>query len=265
MDGFRFDLLTRALGQSGNRRAFLRGVLGFGGVAVARSALRDSDAEAARRPAPTQTPVSCPGNQIWNGSACVRPFGSTACGPDCCPDGQSACCDNACCAGQCYGEELCCPTGSTVCQGAACCSAGEVCLSDGSCCTPLTCPTGTPDRLYGCGSGSDGCGGTLDCACPDNWLCFEEEPRNFCANLSTTCIPGVTASANGKIGFCDSTLGFCANTVIGNETVCVSMTEAICNDCASDADCSAISGAVCVQAFDGVCPSSTTTMCAQAL
>ena len=262
MDGSQFDQLTRALGTGGNRRSFLRGLLGLGGLA-AGATLSASGAAAARRATPTPTPVSCPGNQHWNGSACVCPAENTICGSDCCPDGQAQCCDNACCYGTCYGEELCCPTGSNVCHGAACCSASDVCMDDGSCCTPLTCPTGTPDRLWDCGFGSDGCGGTVDCTCPANWLCLEEAPRNFCANLTTTCIPGVTASAYGKIGICNSANGFCANTVDGNETVCASLTEAICNDCTSDADCAAISGAVCIQAFDGVCPSSTKTMCAQ--
>jgi hypothetical protein len=119
--------------------------------------------------------------------------------------------------------------------------------------------------LLNCGSGADGCGGTIDCTCPENWLCIAEAPINFCANLSNTCIQGVTAGGNGKIGFCASTNGFCANEVSSGATVCVSMTEAICNDCTSDADCTEISGAVCVQAYDGVCPSSASTMCAALL
>jgi hypothetical protein len=36
------------------------------------------------------------------------------------------------------------------------CSSGEVCLTNGTCCQPLTC------AIFS-GTGSDGCGGTIDC------------------------------------------------------------------------------------------------------
>jgi hypothetical protein len=260
VDGSRFDAFVRDLGKGGNRRTLLKGLLGIGGVAAGLSVTSTTDA--ARRVTPTPTSPACPGQQYWNGTACVCPDNTTICGPACCPSGAT-CCDSACCHGECYGEELCCPTGFQVCHGSACCTASEVCLSDGSCCAPRTCPTGTPDRLYDCGSASDGCGGTIDCTCPENWLCLTEEPRNFCANLTTTCIPGVTASAYGRIGLCNQGEGFCANSVETHETRCVSLSQALCNNCTSDADCSEISGASCVEAYEGVCGSGATTMCAQ--
>ena len=51
-------------------------------------------------------------------TGCCCPLGFEKCGPDCCTagsipapqPGHSECCDQACCIGTCYGEELCCPT-----------------------------------------------------------------------------------------------------------------------------------------------------------
>jgi hypothetical protein len=126
MDDRRFDALVRSLASGQNRRTVLKGLLGLGGLA-AGAGLQAT--EAARRPAPTPTIPKCPGRQTWNGSACVCPSGSDKCGPECCDTGVSVCCDNACCHGECYGEELCCPTGRDVCNG-TCCAAGEACFQD---------------------------------------------------------------------------------------------------------------------------------------
>src|SRR5690349_23475868 len=139
MEDRRFDTLARAFASGSNRRAMLKGLLGLGVAATAGAAMGSGSAEAARRTTPTPTPPACPGNQHWDGAACVCPDDNTICGPTCCPNGQSVCCDGACCAGECYSEELCCPRGSSVCHGAACCNPAEVCLEDGSCCTPKTC------------------------------------------------------------------------------------------------------------------------------
>ncbi len=103
MDQRRFDAITRSIGERRSRRAVLAGVLGLAGLPFAGTA------RAARRTTPTPPPVSCPGSQFWNGSACACSEG-TACGPACCTEG-GVCCDGACCYGTCYGEELCCPTG----------------------------------------------------------------------------------------------------------------------------------------------------------
>ncbi len=129
MDDRRFDHFVRSLAARGSRRTLIKGLLGFSGiVAVAGSALND-EVRAARRPTPTPKPVRCPGNQIWNGSACACESG-TECGSDCCPV-EAMCCDNACCFGECYGEGVCCPTGRLVCDGS--------CLPPGGCCTDDDC------------------------------------------------------------------------------------------------------------------------------
>lgn len=123
MDDRRFDHLTRSLAQAGSRRTLIKGLLGLGGSAVIGGMVHQSEALAARRPAPTPAPIRCPGTQVWNGTACACTIGTT-CGPACCT-GASQCCDNACCDGTCYGEELCCPAGYVVCNGQ--------CLPPGAC------------------------------------------------------------------------------------------------------------------------------------
>jgi hypothetical protein len=175
MDGSRFDRLTKTLGQGASRRTVLKGFVGIGGAATVAELAFD-DAEAARRPAPTPKPDTCPGNQQSMNGVCACTDGLTACGPDCCTPGQSVCCDNACCFGTCYGEELCCPTGYELCEVAGCCDGrctnggqtccsfegvcgedccdlaterccagdgGAVCIASGSCCDDLDCTGGT--------------------------------------------------------------------------------------------------------------------------
>lgn len=123
-------------------------------------ALSERETDAARRPSPTATTASCPGKQTRIGSTCVclaPPAGGTQkCGADCCnPTGSGAahseCCDNACCFGTCYGEELCCPTNppagggaplAQVCTNGECCLTPKVCLG-GVCVNP---PTSTPTQ-----------------------------------------------------------------------------------------------------------------------
>lgn len=263
MDDRRFDALALQLAAGRNRRSVLKTLLGLGAVAVTGAALEPDSAVAARRTPPTPKPPSCPGNQHWDGNACVCPNGNTICGPACCPNGASVCCDGACCQGDCYGEELCCPTGNVVCQSRSCCAPTEVCLDDGSCCTPKTCASEPPASLLECGSISDGCGGTIDCTCPANWLCIDRESGNFCANLTNQCVPGVTAASYGDIGLCAQANGFCATSTPSDTTDCVSLSQAMCTECANDTDCAAITGAVCVQSWSEVC--ATSTMCAQAL
>lgn len=188
MDGSRFDQLTRSLGRNGNRRGFLKGLLGIGGAA----ALREADVEAARRPAPTPKPVTCPGKQHWDGTKCACPDGSTNCGPDCCPNGRAECCDNACCYGDCYGEELCCPTGQSVCNG-VCCDVGERCFA-GVCqvCTP-------------CGS---------QCCAPDGQCC-QNDTGIGCAPAGGRCC--TSESDCRGMGFCD---GLNAHTFACVNAVC---------------------------------------------
>src|SRR5688572_16146533 len=113
MDDRRFDSLVKALATGTSRRSVFKGLLGLGSVAVV-GALRDDGADAARRPTPTPTPIRCPGRQVPVGGVCTCPADAPQkCGPDCCNPagigpGHSECCDNACCFGICYGEELCC-------------------------------------------------------------------------------------------------------------------------------------------------------------
>ena len=51
---------------------------------ISRNGRRSAHGQAARRPT-TPTPVPrCPGNQTWNGSACICPGTLSKCGPACC-------------------------------------------------------------------------------------------------------------------------------------------------------------------------------------
>ena len=115
MDDRLFDHLSRSFARSDSRRTLIKGLLSLGGLTTIGAIARQDEALAARRPAPTPGPVRCPGMQTWNGSMCGCTVG-TICGPTCCT-GASQCCDNACCDGTCYGEELCCPAGYVVCNG----------------------------------------------------------------------------------------------------------------------------------------------------
>ena len=181
MDDRRFDALVKALARDGSRRSMLKGLLGLGGAAVAGGALLESGAEAARRPAPTPKPVKCPGRQTWDGNACVcyspPAPGIHVCGPDCCnglpgdppSTTHSECCDNACCFGTCYGEELCCPTNLDassglasykVCEdasGSACCEIDQYCcpVDGGMSCSDIPCDE--PDGCDLCESADDCC------------------------------------------------------------------------------------------------------------
>jgi hypothetical protein len=182
MDDRRFDSLIRQFGSGGSRRQLLKGFFGLGGVLVAGS-LRPSELRAARRttPAPAPTTPACPGNQVWNGSACVCTSG-TACGPSCCPDGAQ-CCDNACCHGTCYGEELCCPTGSVVVSGgcfAACSGQSQACPSACQACVIIE--ESNPIEI--CANvTAQSCSSNSDCAhLGSGWVCspFEDQCLQPC-------------------------------------------------------------------------------------
>lgn len=141
MDGSRFDTLVRSRAEGASRRTLLKGVLGIGAAAIAS---RQSPADAARRPAPTPKPITCPGAQQWDGASCVCSSGTT-CGPDCC-ETEAQCCDSACCP------------------------SGQVCSGEETCCAP-SCDFGV--------CGSDGCGGLCGCddgLCVDG-ICFNTLPK----------------------------------------------------------------------------------------
>ncbi|HET9661027.1 MAG TPA: hypothetical protein VFP05_11905 [Thermomicrobiales bacterium] len=147
MEDRRFDALAKAVAAGTNRRALLKGVLGFAGLSLAGGPLLNDDAQAARRSGPTPTPTSCPGQQVPCDTGCCCPAGLENCGPACCTGksipspqpGHTECCDGACCDGTCYGEELCCPTNQTsgggqpthyLCDGPVgpqCCADGQGC------------------------------------------------------------------------------------------------------------------------------------------
>lgn len=132
MDDRRFDSLAKSLATGVKRRSVIKSVLGLGAAALGGSTIASVDA--ARRPAPAPKPISCPGQQHWDTTnGCICPNGNTKCGPDCCPDGMATCCDNACCYGVCYGEELCCDTTQWCDLTGECCGAGEVCCGIQGC------------------------------------------------------------------------------------------------------------------------------------
>lgn len=147
MDDRRFDAMVRSLASGGSRRQVLKGLLGLGGAVAAGSAVLDADA--ARRPTPTPVQPKCPNGQHWDGSACMCDSG-TNCGPECCGAGGT-CCDNACCYGYCYGEELCCPTGRSYCPvSGECCPEGWECCPEYGCISPTQCCTAEDCSFLDC-------------------------------------------------------------------------------------------------------------------
>lgn len=190
MDGSRFDHLTRSLASGASRRSIIKGLLGLGGAAVTGGTLLD-DADAARRPTPTPTPVRCPGIQIPSGGQCVCPNGLAKCGPDCCNPtavgaSHSECCDNACCFGTCYGEELCCPTETGEICGDDCCDTaterccerpgGPVCIPFDACCLDRECPGDATQCQRGvCNPQTNSCELQSECT-GDERCCPDQQP-----------------------------------------------------------------------------------------
>jgi hypothetical protein len=215
LDDRRFDSLVRSLASGANRRTVLKGLLGLGGAAVAGPFV--SDTQAARRPTPTPKPVTCPGQQtpVDGQCECVPPkaSGSQKCGPSCCnPEGLGAayteCCDQSCCAGHCYGEELCCPYPRAFCDiTGECCPEGWTCCPDygciapGQCCTTADCTedicaTVVCNADHQCLYTED-CtlGGAEEC-CIDDEVCLD---NGECCTPS--CAPG-TCGGDGCSGDC---------------------------------------------------------------
>lgn len=169
METNRFDSLVKSLANGASRRSVLKGLVGLGGAAAVTSAFLEPEANAARRPTPTPKPITCPAGKHWDGTQCVCTTGG-ACGPECCHVGTE-CCDNACCFGHCYGEELCCPYENWCAAASECCAAGETCcdeqgcilIEDGDC----GCDGACPDGFERCGSqccAHGYCAGTTCCA-----------------------------------------------------------------------------------------------------
>jgi hypothetical protein len=218
MDGTRFDALTRALGSGGSRRTVLKGLLGIAGIAAAGGL--PGDAEAARRPTPTPRTRTYLGSQEPCDGGCCCPPETTMCGAECCPNGQAQCCDNACCYGTCYGEELCCPHPHQYCTVDGCCDGA--CVGQGQFCCQ-------PEAVCGdaCCSGSDKCcasGETLQCI-PADACCSDAgcAPPSTCDPETHQCVctptcDGLTCGDDGCGGTCACASG---STCDSNSATCV--------------------------------------------
>ena len=273
MDDRRFDSLAKAFASGKTRRSMLKGILGLGGAALAGGVLLENDAAAARRPATKPKPVTCSGQQTWNGTACVCPGSAPdECGPDCCTDsitlpdtpGYSECCDNACCFGHCYGEELCCEYPLVFCEAQnECCFAGDnQCCGSTGCCDTACCPIadGTnaccEDPTPKCCGGdacipADGCCVDADCpgcqSCQDH-ICVDDDA--FCPGGVAGCQECISAScqqinANCSDGnACTNDVchadGSCSNTFNCNlaEGCCVDSDPCTANVCNDNGTCS---------------------------
>jgi hypothetical protein len=257
MDGNRFDALTRGLASGITRRSALKRSLAA--MAAVVGVGRVAESSAARRPTPTPKPVSCPGQQTWDGAACVCPDGTTQCGPACC-DAGSTCCDGACCAGTCYGEELCCPTGQLVCNG--------ICLDPGLCCVDSDCgpgyacqgnqcicvPTTTcASQGIQCGPATDDCGNPLSCGeCTEPQTCGGGGTSGVCGCTSQMTCEGKCGSVTTECGAileCGDSCGTCQ--VCGDDNTCI--------QAEFNADCS--SGCTAAQCIDGHCIEEYTVPC----
>lgn len=228
MDDRRFDSLTKSLARGASRREVLKGLLGLGGVAVVGGTVLEGDADAARRPTPTPRPPTCPGRQVRSNGACACPSGLSKCGPDCCNDDEqrvfpngtnnpnyTECCDNACCQGKCFGEELCCPYTRTWCEATQECCPVDLpyCCGDGCCARPccdtsagnVCCEGDTPKCCPGdiC-IPTDGC--CTDAECPgcqscENHICVDD--RANCPGGVTGCDDCVSATCVANSSRCD--------------------------------------------------------------
>ena len=174
--------------------------------------------------------------------------GQQACGPVCCPCGES-CLDDVkgicgtCPVGQVAGPNgtcfATCPSGLTLC-GASCCSANQACVN-GLCAN--------------CASGETGCGATC-CA-----------PGQTCSNgscVSTGCPPGETSCG----GTCCSANQFCSNgtcvaTCPNNQITCgtTCCSGACSNGACVPLNCGtgnfACGGTCCGDQFSGCCVTNT--------
>lgn len=226
MDDRSFDSLVKSLAAGRNRRSVLKGLLGLGGATVIGT-VASSGASAARRPTPTPKPVTCPGSQIWNGSACVCSSG-TQCGAACCPP-DVPCCDGACCFGICYGEELCCPGDQIVCNG-VCLPFGVECTDDSCCGEGGICDQGVCITCRGDGSG---CNANQDCC---SGIC----QAGVCwATVGGTCPAGASYCAGQNAVFCNGTnTCYCAQLSDGT-SVCMDgpTCAATCDDCPEGSFC----------------------------
>jgi hypothetical protein len=243
MEDRRFDSLVRSLAVGRNRRTVLKALLGLGGV-VAGASIAETDA--ARRPANTPTPnPKCPGQQTVVGGVCTCPPGApNKCGPACCTGTpgdpitatHTECCDNACCHGACYREELCCPYPREFCPVTGqCCPEGWRCCPDYGCIAPDQCCLDDDCPFRDCFAAS--CNAQHVCAYGDDCLnaenCCEADAcfRSYCQG------DGACAEA---IFDCRTATGCC-----GDDGVCLD--NGAC--CASPLEYCAISGECCPEGW----------------
>ena len=189
MDDRRFDALTRSLAMTGSRRWLLGLALSATGVAAGNAVRSSSDAQAARRPTPTQAPIHCPNGWMWNGNTCVCIAGEP-CGPDCCTAGGE-CCDNACCYGRCLAEEQCCIPQCDV----------RACGNDDGCDGVCDCPPGLLRIAGFCGTT---CTSSIDCLCGVD--CYSTPGGSVCGAPAIPTGPCTTDQECATLGpgvFCN--------------------------------------------------------------
>lgn len=244
MDDRRFDSLVKALAAGRSRRALFKGVFGLGGATLIGGALLADEADAARRPAPTQTPPKCPGQQTWNGLACACPSGLDRCGPDCCnasgiPDtpSYSECCDGACCYGHCYGEELCCEYPLVFCEAQnECCGPDQnQCCGSMGCCDHECCPVAGGAGACCEAPNAKCCAG--DACIPADGCCTDED----CGSGCQTCQGHVCRDDNSQCAGC---LACKEDQCVPDVTFCADdgdvCTDVVCNEdgsCSYPKDC----------------------------
>lgn len=253
MEDRRFDALVKSLASGASRRSLLKGALGLGGAALGGGVLQERGADAARRPTPTPKPVSCPGAQTWNGTQCKCPTGLSECGPDCCnptgiPDtpNYSECCDNACCYGHCYGEELCCEYPLVFCaaQNECCGPSDNQCCGSMGCCDHACCPAP--------GGGSACCEGDTPKCCPDD-SCIPEDGcctdadcgggcqsciGHVCTDDRSNCPNGVDGCYDCVSDVCQKNTAYCSDGDDCTSDLCSD--EGFCSNpfsCTSDSCC----------------------------
>src|SRR5262249_32149793 len=139
-------------------------------------------------------PVTCDAVGAQCGTISNGCGGTLTCGTanGACPAGK-ICVSNQCRPAappsECTQQRKNCGTITNACTGAAVtcgnCAVGEVCV-DNICksCIPKSCS----EQGLQCGSGSDGCGGTLSCGmCPNTQVCYNKQ-----------CCTPTTCEAQGK-------------------------------------------------------------------
>ena len=190
---------------------------------------------------------------------CTCPAGLSKCGPDCCNPtavgaSHSECCDNACCFGYCYGEELCCEFPREFCPitGECCASGVDCCANDGCCpngacvtsqgaerCCPSDqyCPGDVRAADLCCPAGSLCCGaGTAGRLCVDPAVggCCQDSD---CPAVGTACGACVdhqcVASPCGACEACFA--GECVECVLAGYGCCNN--DDVCVECCSSEQC----------------------------